>query len=59
MNKKVSEIVKEVKAFCDYNYIFFEDYSYYDNKIDIYNMLTNNIPCFNKSLLKIEKVNKK
>lgn len=57
MNKPVSEIVKEVKSFAEYNYIFDEDVSIYDKKLNIYDCLNTTTPTFNKEPVSIEKIN--
>ena len=57
MNKPVSEIVKEVKDFCEYSYIFDEDVSIYDKNLNIYDCLNTTTPKFNKEPIRIEKIN--
>lgn len=57
MNKPVSQIVKEVKDYASYNYLFDEGVIKYDKNLNIYECLNNSSPKFKKEPIKIEKIN--
>lgn len=58
MNKKVSEIIKEVKDFCLFNHVIVEKSLGYHEEVDIYSYLKNNVPSFEKEPLEIQRINK-
>ena len=58
MNKKVSEIIKEVKNFCLFNHVIVEKSLGYHEEVDIYYYLKNNVPSFEKEPLEIQRINK-
>jgi len=57
MNKPVSDIVKEVKEFSQYEYIFEETKNNYDKNLNICECLNRDIPTFSKVPIRIEKIN--
>ena len=54
MNKKVSEIVKEVKDFAGYDGAFIEGETRFIDRDKVYNYLVENTPKFSKKILKKE-----
>ena len=54
IGKPVSQIIKEVEQFANYSFVFIEDEIRFEEDNGLTNYLTNNVPTFNRKLIRCE-----